>query len=293
MKRLTHLSLLMVLFTSMLGAALAQETEFPETPATPKTPEVGGAPVRPPSPGGLGIKLDRPGDREFVRDLANLIDEADEAAIKKLCDKLLTETATPIIVVTIDSIAEHAGANLRIETFATLLFDQWGIGHAKVNNQIWNTGILVIVSKKDRKARIELGGGWKREKDELTQQIMDEQMIPQFKAGAYSKGLLAAVTALDAMARSKPLPAAEKPPTPPWHYALMAGAVVLAIFTAVSLARRGSGGWAWIMWGAVFTIVGVVLYQMITSSGKSSGGGFGGGSFGGGSSGGGGASGSW
>ena len=281
---------------SMFGAAVAQETEFPETPtptATPKTPDESGAPARPQAPSGLGIKVDRPGDREFVRDLANLIDEADEAAIKKLCDKLLTETATPIIVVTIDSIAEHAGATLRIETFATLLFDQWGIGHAKVNNQLWNTGILVIVSKKDRKARIELGGGWKREKDELAQKIMDEQMIPQFKAGAYSKGLLAAVTALDAMARSKPLPAAEKPPTPMWHYALMAGAVALAIFTAVSLARRGSGGWAWLMWGAVFTIVGVVLYQMITNSGKSSGGGFGGGSFGGGSSGGGGASGSW
>ena len=293
MKRLTHFSLLMVLFTWMASAVSAQETEILETPAPPKKADEAGAPLRPAEPGGLAIKLAKPGDREFVRDLANLIDEADEAAIKKLCDKLLTETATPIIVVTIDSIAEYAGANLRIETFATLLFDQWGIGQAKVNNQIWNTGILVIVSKKDRKARIELGGGWKREKDELCQRIMDEQMVPQFKAGAYSKGLLASVTALDAMARSKPLPAAEKPPTPAWHYALMAGAVVLAIFTVVSLARRGSGGLAWIMWAAVFTIIGVVLYQIITSSGKSSGGGFGGGSFGGGSSGGGGASGSW
>ena len=81
-------------------------------------------------------------------------------------------------------------------------------------------------------------------------------------------------------------------PRPLWHYALVVGFIGLAIFTIVSLVRRGASGWAWIFWAAVFAIVGTILYQMITSRGNG-GGGFSGGSFGGGSSGGGGATGSW
>ena len=72
------------------------------------------------------IDLERPGDREFVRDLAGLLDVPQVDHINGLCDKLLTEKATPIIVVTIESMAGHGGRGMRIETFATLLFDQWG-----------------------------------------------------------------------------------------------------------------------------------------------------------------------
>ena len=46
--------------------------------------------------------------------------------------------------------------------FARALFDQWGVGHPQAHGQSWDTGILVVVSKDDRKARIELGGGWAR-----------------------------------------------------------------------------------------------------------------------------------
>ena len=69
----------------------------------------------------------------------------------------MTDKAIPIIIVTIESMAKHGGAGMRIETFATLLFNQWQIGHAKLGDQDWNTGILLLVSKGDRKARIELG----------------------------------------------------------------------------------------------------------------------------------------
>jgi len=235
------------------------------------------------------IDLERPEPRQFVLDKADLIDAATEAAIKKAADKLLTEHATPIIVVTIDSMAAHGGAGMRIETIARLLFDQWQVGHATLGKQKipWNTGILLLVSKGDRKARIELGAGWKREKDAVAQQIMDERIVPAFKRGNFAEGIQAGVTALDAMAREKPLP---RVPRPWWHYALVVGFIGLAIFTIASLIRRGSSGWAWLFWGVVFSILGMLLYNMLTSR---SSGGFGGGSFGGGFSGGGGATGSW
>ena len=238
----------------------------------------------------MALTLDRPGDHEFVRDLANMIDPADEEAIRKTCDKLLSDKATPIIVVTIESMAKHGGANLRIETFATLLFDQWQIGLAKLGEHNWNTGILLLISRDDRKARIELGAGWGREKDGLCQKIMDEQIIPQFKVGQFSAGIVAGVTSLDRMGRDLELPRVPRPWT---HYALFIGFIGLAVFTAVSLFRRGASGWAWIFWGAVFSVVGTILYTLLSNSGNSGGGSYSGGSFGGGFSGGGGASGSW
>ena len=81
----------------------------------------------------IKINLERPGEREFVRDQANLLDADSVTKIKEIADKLLTETATPILVVTIESMASCGAADMRIETFETLLFDQWGIGVAEIN----------------------------------------------------------------------------------------------------------------------------------------------------------------
>jgi uncharacterized protein len=247
------------------------------------------------------ITLERPGDREFVRDNASMIIQPDKDAIKALCDKLLTDKATPIIVITIDRMQDHGGDGMRIETFARLLFDQWEIGQAEVNGQVWNTGILLLVSKGDRKARIELGAGWRRDKDQVCKDIMDQQIIPHFKQQDFSGGIRAGVVALDAMARELKMPAsqnasggASQPPAPWWTPWVGIALVGLAVFTVVSLIRNGSGGWAWLMWGALFAGIGYLLYQMATNrSHGGSGGGFSGGSFGGGFSGGGGASGSW
>jgi len=235
------------------------------------------------------IGLHPPGEREFILDRASLVDDAAETAIRERCDKLLTDTAIPIIVVTIESMAQYGASDARIETFATVLFNQWGIGHPEWNGRSWNRGILLLVSNEDRKARIELGADWAREYDAISQKIMDEQIVSRFKQGQFSEGIVAGVESLDSMARGLPLPAR---PIFWWHYAIGAGVVGLAIFTIVSLIRSGMSGWAWFFWAAVLGLIGYILYQLITSRGRGSGG-FSGGSFGGGFSRGGGATGSW
>lgn len=145
-----------------------------------------------------------------------------------------------------------------------------------------------MISKGDRSARIELGAGWGRTENQTCQQIMNEYIIPQFKQGKFSEGIVSGVDALDKMARKLELPTR---PRSAAEYIIPLVFVGLAIFTAVSLYRRGSSGWAWLMWGGVFVAVWFILRNMAQNSGG--GGGFSGGSFGGGSSGGGGASGSW
>jgi len=235
------------------------------------------------------IDLVPPGDRQFVLDTADMVGDADEQKIRQIADKLLTDKAAPIIVVTIESMAQHGGAGLRIETFARLLFDQWGIGPEKVGSTQWNYGMLLLVSQQDRKARIELGAGWKREKDATAQQILDNLIIPRFKSGDFSGGIVAGVEGLDRMARDLKVPSRPRPAS---HYIIGTAFLGLMAFTVVSLIRRGSSGWAWLMWAGVFGVVGTVLYHAATSR-SHGGGGYSGGSFGGGFSGGGGASGSW
>jgi uncharacterized protein len=240
------------------------------------------------------IKLPRPGQHEFILDQANLLSEADKTKIRQISEKVLKDKAAPIIVVTIDSMAHHGGGGLRIETFAQLLFDQWGVGPAKVANTPWNYGIMLLVARDDRQARIQLGAGWRHDKDVQTEQIMEEQIIPRFKQGNYSGGIVAGVESLDKMARNLQLPSR---PRSTAEYVVPAVIGGLGLFTIISLIRRGSSGWAWIFWAAVLGVIGAILYQMANSQsrggGMGGGGGFSGGSFGGGFSGGGGASGSW
>ena len=231
-----------------------------------------------------GIDLERPGEREFILDLANLIEPSDGRRIREICDALLTEKATPIIVVTIPSMEAHGGRGMTIETFAYTLFNQWGIGIPELNQREWNTGILLLVSKRDRKARIELGAGWGRRMDGLARRIMDERIISRFKRREFSAGILAGVESLDTMAREKKLPSA--PWRPSFWTLVLSG---LGVFTVVSMIRRGQSGWAWLLWGVVLTLA----FEILTSSGSGGGGSYGGGSFGGGFSGGGGATGSW
>jgi uncharacterized protein len=240
----------------------------------------------------------KPGEREFISDGADLLIPATKDKIRKDLDACLTEKAIPIIVVTINSLSEYNAGSMSIETYARMLFDEWGIGHPKIRVRgrgmgrkkelSWNKGILLLVSVGDRKARIELGADWGRTKDSQCRDIMQNHIIPFFKKGNYEKGIVSGVKALEQMARGEKITA---PPRPMWHYLLMAGAVFLGIFTVASLIRRGASGWAWLFWGIVFAFLGTLLYHALTSRGGS--GGFSGGSFGGGFSGGGGATGSW
>ena len=242
----------------------------------------------------IGLDIERPGQREFVVDHADLLDAETEAQIRAIAGRLLDEHATPIVVITIESMAAHGGERMQIETFARILFDQWGVGHPTFREQDWNTGILLLISKQDRKARIELGAGWEHTKDARARWIMDERIVPAFKRKDYSGGTLAGVRALDAMARSKSVP-----PEPDWYgwwypwlvyvfVALLALAILHSIFTT------GTKGWGWKLIVLVFTIVSGILLAMLVSSVRGACGGLERrGSFGGGRSGGGGATGSW
>ena len=96
----------------------------------------------------------------FVVDEALMLDAGDEDAVNATCRRLLSEEGIPILVVTIPSLDFHDACG-PIERYARALFDRWGIGAPERN-----LGMLLLVARGDRKARIELGRAWGRRKDD-------------------------------------------------------------------------------------------------------------------------------
>jgi uncharacterized protein len=216
----------------------------------------------------------RPGQHDFILDQADLIHPEDAQQIKSVCDRLLREESIPIVVLTIPSLAQYDGVD--IESYARALFNSWGIG-----SQTRNYGILLLVSLGDRKARIELGAGWAGAKDDTARMTMDDIIVPNFKKGSYSEGILQGVQALDTMARGQSV----RKPVAWGPLLVVVGMVLLGVGAAISLIRSGHQGWGWALLAAIFAIiVGLLAIASRLPSGES---------FGGGSSGGGGATGSW
>lgn len=231
------------------------------------------------STNGFGLEFpEKPSDADFFVDKAGIINADAAIEINSLASKLLQEEQVALFVVTITSLVDYDAAGYSIEGYAADLFDEWGIGFDDRNY-----GMLLLISKGDRKARIELGADWDRSYDRSSKEIMDSLIIPAFKKDDYSMGIASGVKGLDAMARGLSLP---KPEAPWWLLPAIVISVVLVIALIINLFRTGRSGWAW----ALIAFLGLLIFAILRSS-NSSGGSSGG--FGGGSSGGGGASGSW
>lgn len=217
-------------------------------------------------------------------DEAGLLRAGEAAEVDRIAAALLAERDVALLVVTLPSLAARQAAGYTVERYASELFDRWGIG-----SQEHNFGVLLLVLPGDRAARIELGAGYAHRYDASSAHVMDDLILPEFRAGRYPEGILAGVRGLDAMARDLPLPSR---PTPWYVIPLVLGVFAGATALAYSLYQRGRRGWAWAILAALGALL-LFLLRMLGRGGGQGGGGGRGGAFGGGSSGGGGATGRW
>ncbi len=222
----------------------------------------------------------------YVFDFTGVIDPASRAAITRMATELEARTGAQLKVYAISS--TEGG---EINDFANRLFEKLGIGQKGKDN-----GVLLLAAVDDRKVRIEPGYGLEGIlPDAVCGRILDEHVVPQFKAGRIGAGLSAGARAVAGRVASAAGIALEEtgaPPSPPApaparvrHPFLSLLVMLLLIYL---LARHPS----LLMW----------LLLSNGGGGRGSGGGFGGGlggggfsggGFGGGLSGGGGASRSW
>jgi len=222
---------------------------------------------------------EKPPESDWFVDSAELIEATDRETVNELAKQLFGEHRIPIYVVTIRSLAEMGASSRSVEGYARELFDHWGIGSPDRN-----VGMLLLVSLGDREARIELGADWGGRHDAAAVSVMQDLIVPAFKRGDYSTGIVDGVRGMDAMGRGLGLP---RPTAPWWFLPLVIAGGIGFVLLIVNLFRTGRSGWAW----ALIAALAALLFFLARNSARGSGGS--GGGFGGGFGGGGGASGSW
>ena len=131
--------------------------------------------------------LDVPKLQGHVNDYAGMISASVRAELENELISFEKTDSTQIVILTIPSL--EGGV---IEEFSIKGAEAWKIGRQGKDN-----GIIFVVSKEDRKMRIEVGRGLEGElTDLLAGRIIDLVVKPRFKRGDFDGGFLAGISSL-------------------------------------------------------------------------------------------------
>jgi uncharacterized protein len=120
----------------------------------------------------------------LIIDAAAAIDDQTKKVISDLLWAEYHKTSNTVMVLTIPTLNGQT-----IEEYANQTFNRLQLGKAGKNN-----GVLLLIAVNDRKMRIEVGYGLEGAlPDILTQRIQQQDIIPSFKEGKMSEGILKGV----------------------------------------------------------------------------------------------------
>ena len=123
----------------------------------------------------------------FVNDFAKAMSPDTKARMEGMLASFERQTGIEVAVVTLPSLNDEP-----IEDIAVRLFAEWGIGKKGKDN-----GILFLVAPSERRTRIEVGYDLEGAiNDALAGRILDEVVLPRFKAGDMSAGIAAGTLAI-------------------------------------------------------------------------------------------------
>jgi len=138
--------------------------------------------------------LDVPRLQGYVNDYAGMISSSAKSKIEEGLKAFEQSDSTQIVILTIPSLE---GENL--EEFSIKVAEAWKIGQ-----QLKDNGIILLVSKQERKIRIEVGRGLEgRLTDLMAGRIIDQVIKPRFQQGDFDGGFIAAASALIAATRGE------------------------------------------------------------------------------------------
>ena len=228
-----------------------------------------------------------PKPQGLVNDFAQVIDPEHREKMAAVAGELLQKTGIPVVVVTMPDIG---GADYN--EYANRIYNAWGVGKKGEDK-----GVLIFLTVKERKMRIETGYGVEGIlPDGLVGEIRDRYMVPYLKEDKFGEGLYAGALAVSRIiAKDAGVDLAGRMPEKPSgkkDVGFSLAPILIIFFIVLAISKRRGGSWLFFLpflFGAG--------RGHGTCYGRSGGsfGGFGGGfgGFGGGMSGGGGAGGSF
>lgn len=145
----------------------------------------------------LTFALQVPPLRARVNDLARMLSAQDAQTLEQRLAAFEQETGHQIAVLTIPSLEGDA-----MEDFSIRVAEAWKIGKKGFDN-----GAILVISQKDRKLRIEVGYGLEGVlPDAIASRIIREVIVPRFRDGDFSGGIVAGVNAIMQVTKGEPLP---------------------------------------------------------------------------------------
>lgn len=123
----------------------------------------------------------QPTSQFYVNDYADILSPETESFIVNNSATLAQATTAQIVVVTVKNLEGKS-----LESYATQLFREFGIGDKQKNN-----GLLLLLALEERKSRVEVGTGLEGIlPDGKTGRFQDQYMIPYFRDNNFDEGIL-------------------------------------------------------------------------------------------------------
>jgi len=130
----------------------------------------------------------------YVNDYANILSVDAKQNLENELKNFTASSSNEISVVIIPDLGGDT-----VENYASKLFSNWKIGNAKNDN-----GILLLISRDDRKFRIEVGYGLEGALPDITaKDIIDNKITPSFKQGNYDDGVIQGVKSIEDVTRGE------------------------------------------------------------------------------------------
>lgn len=224
----------------------------------------------------------KPNPPRLVNDFAGTLTADQKEALERKLVAYDDSTSTQIAIIIIPTTGDYD-----IQEVALKYLRDWGVGNKKTNN-----GIVLLAAINDRKIRIETGYGMEGViPDIIAKQIIDNEIVPNFRNNNYYRGFDEATDAIiKAAAGEYKAPEGYNKKDKGGRGIGLIG-IIFIIIMVIIFSRGGGGGLGPLILGSMLGNALGGNDRGGWSGGSSGGGGFGG--FGGGSGGGGGASGSW
>ncbi len=135
----------------------------------------------------LAYGLDVPKLKGHVNDYADILSPYTERQIEGVLRQLEQSDSTQIVVLTISSLEGDA-----LGDYSIRVVEEWKIGQKDSDN-----GAILLISKNDRKLRIEVGYGLEGSlTDLISGRIIRNIIAPQFKSGNFDRGVMEGVQAM-------------------------------------------------------------------------------------------------
>jgi uncharacterized protein len=126
-----------------------------------------------------------------VTDAANVLSAEQRLTLSRELEQFERRTKHQMAVVTVTSLGSRDVAD-----FARDLSNSWGIGR-----KCYNDGIMLLVAPHERKVRIAVGYGLENGlTHDVSQRIIDQQILPAFRRGDLPGGIEAGTQAIIAAA---------------------------------------------------------------------------------------------